>query len=191
MMDFINSMPIWQVAVGIFCLRLVDVSMGTIRTISVVNGATKLAVFLGFWEVTIWLFIVSQVIARIHESVILVFAYAAGFATGNAIGIFLEKRAAFGVVVLRMISSNEGGEIAEALRKRGHILTTFNGEGRDGVVKLLIISCERKVVGEIIDIAQSIDPHLFYIVERANEWSHVHHKEKMHTTGLRSIMKKK
>ena len=51
----------------IFLARVTDVSMGTMRTISIVQGRTKIAFLLGFVEVSMWLVIISTVIHRIAE----------------------------------------------------------------------------------------------------------------------------
>ena len=76
----------------IFLARVVDVSLGTIRTIVIVQGKTLVAFVLGFIEVLIWITIVSTVVHRITETPVLVLFYALGFATGNVVGIIMERR---------------------------------------------------------------------------------------------------
>ena len=95
----------------IFLARVVDVSLGTIRTIVIVQGKTLVAFVLGFIEVLIWITIVSTVVHRITETPVLVLFYALGFATGNVVGIVVEKRLGFGVIILRVISRPKGLEI--------------------------------------------------------------------------------
>ena len=116
----------------IFLARVTDVSMGTMRTISIVQGRTKIAFLLGFIEVSMWLVIISTVIHRIAEGPILGVFYALGFSTGNVVGIILEKRIAFGHIILRIISTQSGKEIAKEIRHTGHAVTTFQGEGLSG-----------------------------------------------------------
>ena len=77
----------------IFAARIVDVSLGTIRTICVVNGRRHVALVLGFFEILVWIFAVSKVIGDLQHPVLAV-AYALGFATGNFVGITIEKRLA-------------------------------------------------------------------------------------------------
>ncbi len=188
-MDFLSELPIWLMALMIFGLRIADVSLGTVRTIAVVEGLIKVSVILGFVEVLIWITAVSQVIARIHESLFLVVAYAAGFACGNALGIMLEKRLALGVVTLRIISGDSGWRIAQDLRAEGQVLTTFSGEGRDGPVLMIFASCPRRKVQERIGIARQIDPDCFFEVGRTNLWS-VGARATAHS-GWRAVIKKK
>ncbi len=191
-MEFITSLPVWLLSVLIFFSRVMDVSLGTIRTISIVGGWIKLAVVLGFFEVLLWIVVVAQVIDRMHESPWLMLAYAAGFAAGNAVGIMVEQRLAFGSVVIRMISTDEGERIADYLRNQGHICTTFNGLGRDGEVKMIYVSSQRKEASNILAAAQEIDPALFYVIERSSESGHrLHRRTTGLATGWRSVIKKK
>jgi len=189
MMDFINTVPVWIVAIAIFGFRVLDVSLGTLRTISVVQGRVCLSVVIGFLEVLIWITAVSQVVLRIHESPFLLVAYSAGFATGNACGIALEKALAIGTCVIRMICSNGGQLIADTLRSHGYTLTTFEGQGRDGRRMLLLIACPRRDLMKVVDTAARIDPHLFYTVERFSQAAHV--DPVPHHTGWRAVFKKK
>lgn len=53
-MDFISGMPVWVLALCIFLFRVADVSLGTFRTISVVQGRLSLSVLIGFFEILIW-----------------------------------------------------------------------------------------------------------------------------------------
>ncbi len=191
-MEFINELPIWILVVVIFVSRVMDVSLGTVRTISIVGGWIRLAVIMGFFEVLVWIAVVAQVIQRMNESPWLMLAYAGGFAAGNAVGIKVEQRLAFGSVVVRMVSQKSGNRIAEKLRANGHVLTTFLGQGRDGYVTLIYISCKRKESIEIIAAAQDIDPSLFYVIEKAAEQGHrLVHPHHTHSTGWRSVRKKK
>jgi len=188
-MEFFANMPLWSVAVVVFCLRIVDVSLGTVRTLFVVQGRLAVSVMIGFVEVLIWVTAVSQVIVRIHESPLLVVAFAAGFAAGNAVGILLERRLALGTCVLRMIIKQEGDAVAAALRRAGHVVTTFDGEGRDGVRKLVYTTCPRRELRQVIDVAKQIDPGLFYVVDRFSQSGHL--GPLPDPTGWRAVFKKK
>ena len=75
----------------IFCLRIVDVSLGTVRLIMVTRGIRKWAVLIGFFEVTIWVVAISQVMSNLNN-VWNVLAYSGGFASGTFVGMYLESR---------------------------------------------------------------------------------------------------
>src|SRR5262245_34041557 len=109
-MEILSSLPFWATFVGVFLARAIDVTFGTVRTISVVNGRLKVAVALAFVEVLVWAIAVGELIKRLHESPWLVVAFAGGVAAGSAMGISLERRLALGTCVVRLIASDRGLE---------------------------------------------------------------------------------
>lgn len=165
-MSWLTTMPIWATALLIFGLRVVDVSLGTLRTISVVEGRVGFSAVFGFFEVLIWITAVSEVITNIGSSPLLLVAYAGGFAAGNGVGILLERKLALGRCVVRIISPSWGPQIAARLREMGQTVTTFEGRGAQGTRTLVYATCERENVQKLVDVALSIDRHIFYVVER-------------------------
>jgi uncharacterized protein YebE (UPF0316 family) len=185
-------MPIWGVALAVYCLRICDVSLGTLRTIAVVQGKMALSVGLGFFEVLIWIAGVSSVMAGIGKYPALAVAYAAGFATGNGVGILLERAIALGSVALTIISPARGTGIADRLRADGQRLTTLSGEGRDGPVTLIYTTCPRRGLRKVLDAARQVDPRMFYTVEPLREWRlDAGRRPLPHATGWRSVLKMK
>ena len=89
-------MNFWVLGILVFFARIIDVSVGTFRTISIVHGRTKIAFFLAIIEISVWLIVLSQVLPRVVEKPLLGVFYAFGFATGNVVGILVEKRLAMG-----------------------------------------------------------------------------------------------
>lgn len=176
----------------IFLARVTDVSMGTMRTISIVQGRTRIAFLLGFVEVSMWLVIISTVIHRISDKPVLGIFYALGFSTGNVVGILLEKRIAFGHVILRIISTQSGKEIAEKIRQTGHAVTTFQGEGLSGPVTMLYVVCPRREQNQVVQTVRSIEPDAFYTVDQAGSVSKIYRPCLPHEpTGWRATFKKK
>jgi len=116
----------------VFLLRIVDVSLGTIRTISTVQGRTRTAFLLGFVEVSMWLAVIAAIVSRVAERPILGVFYALGFSTGNVAGILIERKLAFGHTVLRVFARQKGEKLASTLRSAGHAVTSFEGKGRPG-----------------------------------------------------------
>ncbi len=172
-MSWLNELPMVALAALIFGLRIIDVSLGTLRTISVVDGRVRLSAVLGFFEVLIWITAVAQVISNIHSSPLLLVAYAGGFAAGNSVGIMLERKLALGRCVVRLIAPHWGARIAARLRSMGQGVTTFEGRGALGTRVLVYATCKRRDVPKIIRTALEIDPHTFYVVERVAASSEV------------------
>lgn len=149
----------------IFIARVIDVTLGTMRTISTIQGKTHLAFLLGLSEISIWLFIISAVLKNISENPVIGFFYALGFATGNAVGIILERKIAFGHVNLRIITTQNDNTLASKVRMLGYPVTSFRGEGRSGPVTELYILCSRRDLKRILSLARDIEPDIFFVTE--------------------------
>ena len=175
----------------IFLARIVDVSLGTLRTISIVYGRTWMAFWLGFFEIVIWLTVISTVILKIKAVPILGLFYAFGFAAGNMVGIEIEKKLAMGNIILRVISRDHFDKMAEKIREEGYAVTTFEGKGKCGSVVELYIVCRRRDLGKILRIVNSIEPDAFYVTEQTGSVSKVFRPIMQPVTGWRSWFKKK
>ncbi|MFH1722128.1 MAG: DUF5698 domain-containing protein [Candidatus Altiarchaeota archaeon] len=190
MYNFFEYLPPALLAVVIFFMRITDVSLGTLRMINVVQGRKINVLILGFFEVLIWIFAVSQVIMHLKEHIFLSVAYAAGFAVGNAVGIHLEKVFSKGMMVARIISRGKGAEIASSLRDKGWRATLIEGEGRDGPVELLYVISPIKSMSGCIDIAEEVDPDIFFITERVMDHNRPHRLYPI-DSSWKSVFKKK
>jgi uncharacterized protein YebE (UPF0316 family) len=157
----------------IFVARIFDVSIGTVRTIVTVQGRTVIAFVLAIFEIVIWITVASAVINQIKEKPVLVVFYALGFATGNVVGILVERRLAFGFIILKVITKNAGPEMADSLRKKGQPVTSFIGEGMAGPVTELYIACRRRDLKWILPQVKKMDEDAFYVVEQARDVSKV------------------
>lgn len=153
------------VCILIAAARVVDVSLGTLRMIAVVHGRRGLAWALGFFEVLLWVMVVSQVIRVIDlEHWYYGVAYALGFATGNWVGIAIEQRLAHGEQAVRVFT-RRGSELAAVLRGSGYGVTTFVGHGKDGPVDMLYIEALRRHVPDVIATVRAFDAAAFYVVD--------------------------
>jgi uncharacterized protein YebE (UPF0316 family) len=147
-------------------------------------------VVLGFFEVLIWVVAIAQVVHRVDDAPWLAPFYAGGFAAGVAVGMTLERRVSARRYVVRIISKSHGTEIARALHGRGHVLATFPGETRDGRVNLVYVTARGHGVEDVLDLARTVDPEMFFLVEAATEWSD-NVFPLPHPTGWRAVFKKK
>ncbi len=179
------------IGVIVFLARVADVSMGTMRTISIVQGRTKIAFILGFFEVSMWLVVISAVVNQIISKPILGVFYALGFSTGNVVGIIIERRLAFGNMALRIITPGNGEEMTEKIRGAGFAVTTFRGEGLLGPVTLLYVVCRRKDLNDVVGIARKIQPDIFYTTEQECSVSRIYRSCVQDQTPWSAIVKKK
>lgn len=175
----------------VFFARICDVSIGTVRTIMTVQGRTVISFVLALFEITIWLLVASTVINQLKEKPILVVFYAFGYATGNVVGILVEKKLAFGIIILKLLTRTAGETIANYLRKKGQAVTVFTGEGMKGPVNELYIACRRRDLKWILPEVKQIDPEVFYIIEQARDISRMIKPVSTPLGGWRSISKRK
>lgn len=148
----------------IFCARIMDVSIGTIRIIFVSKGSKVLASFLGFFEVSIWLLAISEVMKHISDPACF-FAYGLGFGSGNYIGITLEEKMALGLQAVRIVTHDTIDVLTMALRDAGYGATVMKANGAKGEVNIILSIVPRKKVREVLDLARGIDPNVFVSVQ--------------------------
>jgi uncharacterized protein YebE (UPF0316 family) len=184
-------MNIWLLGILVFLARIVDVSVGTLRTISIIQGRSKVAFVLAFIETTVWLLVLSAVLPQVMNSPILGVFYAFGFATGNVVGIMVEKRLAMGYTDFRVITTRFAKEITSSLREKGFAVTNFEGEGKDGKVTEIYVVSDRKNLPALVKIVKEIEPDAFYIAEQAGIVSKIRRPTMVPATGWRGIQKKK
>ena len=151
-------------ALLIFCLRLVDVSLGTVRLLMIGRGQRKIAPLLGFVEVTIWVIAISQVITNL-DNIINILAYSGGFAAGTLVGMWIEDKLPLGHVGISIVSTTQGQEIARKLRQADYGVTELIGSGQSGVVNLITTIVTRKDVKDVFQLVYQTDPRSFIAVD--------------------------
>jgi uncharacterized protein YebE (UPF0316 family) len=147
-MEMLLNVNAWLAAGLIFLMRVADMTLDTLRVLVVMRGKKGIAWMLGFFQSSIFVLAISTVLSNLDNPLNMV-GYAAGFATGNVVGMWIEERLAIGHLHLRIISSRRGAAIAEALRAEGYAVTEIPARGKDGTVSLLAISVLRKNAGKI------------------------------------------
>ena len=175
----------------IFFARICDVSIGTVRTIVTVQGRTTIAFFLAIVEISIWVLVAGTVINQIREQPVWVVFYAFGYATGNVVGIKVERKLAFGLIILKVLTRQFGKPIADTLRKMGQPVTVFMGEGMQGPISELYIACRRKDLKWILAEVKKIDDQAFYVIEQARDVSKVTRPIMTPRGGWRAVDKRK
>jgi len=175
----------------VFFARVLDVSLGTIRTISIIQGRTVLAFFLGFIEISVWIGVISAVIDQVQSSPLLGVFYALGFATGNVVGIRIERRIAMGSIVIKIMARESAGKLASKIRQLGFGVTEFQGTGMAGTVTELYIVCARKQFAGIMKEVKKIDPDVYFVTEAVGTLGSGKIPLALEHTGWRGVFKKK
>lgn len=148
----------------IFGLRVLDMSLDTLRVLFVIRGKRPLAWAFGFFQSLIWVVAITTVLSNMTNPWNLV-AYATGFATGNVVGMWIEERLAIGHGHMRIMSTGRGTMIAESIRNAGYAATELSGRGRDGTVAVINCSVRRRDIEQVRQQVNAIDPDAFITVQ--------------------------
>src|SRR5690625_6435110 len=95
----IELIPSAYLPLFIYLSRIMDVSLGTLRSMFVSKGMKAKATICGFFEVLIWVIVVAQIFQNL-DNWLFYLAFAAGFATGTFVGIFIEEKMQVGTQIL-------------------------------------------------------------------------------------------
>ncbi len=148
----------------IFALRVSDMTLDTLRVLVVMRGRKGIAWVLGFFQAMIFVIAITSVLSNL-DNPLNILAYAAGFATGNVVGMLIEERLAIGHIQLSIVSPRRGAALAERLREEGYAITEISARGKDGVVTLLSCSVLRKNVSKVQQLVNEVDDSAFITAE--------------------------
>jgi len=148
----------------IFLARICDVSIGTMRIIFVSKGNKSIAPILGFFEVLIWIIAISKIMQNL-DNYINYIAYAAGFASGNLVGMIIEEKLAMGIQMIRIFTSEHGMELVKELNTKGYGATTIEAHGAKEKIHLVYSIVHRHELEQVLDVINNFNPKAFYTIE--------------------------
>ncbi len=148
----------------IFCSRIVDVSLDTMRIISLNRGRKLVAPLMGFFQALIWILAATQVMKNLANPVCYL-SYGAGFAAGTFTGMLIEEKVAAGLLTVRVITATGALKLAEALRQARHGVTLLDGQGANGPVQVLFVVIRRRHLPAMVRLIQTHAPGAFYSTE--------------------------
>lgn len=156
-------MNVVTLALTIFIVRIVDVSLATFRTISTVKGKALIASTIGFVEAGIWFLIVKEAITSGTNNPLIVMAYAGGFAIGTLIGGLLSAKLIKGSSSVQVITSNT--DLVHQIRDKGYGVSQIEVKGKNDVKKdMLIIEVKNNTIGKLRKYIKEQDEHAFMVV---------------------------
>jgi uncharacterized protein YebE (UPF0316 family) len=140
----------------IFFAKIVEVSISTVRIMFVAKGERAKAAIIAFFEILIWIVIVSSVLSNLSEDPVKAVVYAAAFAIGNYLGVFIEGKLALGLSSIQVITKEgTGSEVAKLLRDNNFGVTIIKGEGKETAREILLVHLKRKRIKEAMDLVNS------------------------------------
>jgi uncharacterized protein YebE (UPF0316 family) len=149
----------------IFFARICDVSMETIRVIYIAKGIKYLAPLIAFFEIVIWL-LALEVVMDDLSNIANFLAFAFGFAMGTYIGLVIEEKLSIGMVILRIVTTEDStDEIISFMKSENYGVTTVDATGSRGNVKIILSLVNRADVPRITVHLKSSNPHAFFSLE--------------------------
>ncbi len=166
----IDRMHGFLIALLIFSLRIMDVSVGTVRVIYTIRGKRLISGSLGVVEAAVWIFAISKCMIYISQGdPWAIVGWSIGFGTGTAVGITIERLVSGGSILMRIITHDRCAQLREALLSRDIGVTCLPAEGRDGEHKLLFVVVPRRRGKELLAAVRQIDPHAFITIDPVSE----------------------
>ena len=148
----------------IFFVRILDVSLGTIRTMFVVRGKKLISSMIGFFEILVWFLVVKEALQTESNSIFLAISYSLGFATGNYIGALLSDKLITGNVSVQVFTNNNNLE--KILREHGYGVSSvvYTGYEEEAHKHMLFINVDKKKEKALRELIKKNDKEAFIIV---------------------------
>ena len=162
MFDFLHAYP-WALPMVIFFGRICDVTLGTLRIIFVSKGEKMKAPIVGFFEVFIWVVVISQIFSNGNDLTAYL-AYAGGYAAGNFVGILVENKIALGYFLIRIYTKKGSAGLIQELKANGFGSTHIRGEGAISEVSIIETVVSRKSERRVVNLVNEFDPNAFYVI---------------------------
>ena len=159
------------IPVLIFCARIADVTLGTMRFVLISRGLKYLAAITGFFEVLIWILVIGQIIQNLSNPACYI-AYAGGFSTGTFIGIYISEKISMGLVMIRIFTKQNPFKLIRALKRNNHGVTSIEAQGTRGPVKLIFCVVQKKNADKVLRILDKYNPRAFYTIEEIDLSKH-------------------
>jgi len=154
-------MTILLICLKIFFARIIDVCLGTFRTICIVKGKRLTSALIAFIEVLIWFMIAREALNYEITSWFIPVSYASGFATGTYLGIYLSSKIIGGHLTLNVISSVINQTNINELKRKGYGVSVLKTKDNK---TLLIMSLAQKHFTEAESLLKEMDENVFIIV---------------------------
>ena len=164
-------MELLMLCLKVFFVRIIDVSMGTCRTIVTVKGKKLLASAIGFVEVFIWFVIVKEALNTDSTSLFIAFAYSGGYATGTFLGSTISEKFIKGNFGVQVITSKKDDELVAFLKKNGFGVSVIDvrSEKEQNEKYMLFIEIDKAKFEDLKKLIKKYDPNAFIVVNETKK----------------------
>lgn len=148
----------------IFFARLIDVSLGTVRTIFTIKGKNLIASVIGFIEITVWFLVVREALNTMENGFFIAFSYALGFSVGTFIGGIISKKFIKSNLEVQVILSSKNDKVISTLHEVGFGVTKIEVSGKNNNSYMLYINIKDKDLNKLKNLISKLDKNAFLVV---------------------------
>ncbi len=154
----------------IFIARIMDVSLGTIRTVMTVKNKNILAMTIGFFEITIWFLVVKDALSSNDNGLWITFAYASGFSAGTYIGGFIANKFIHGKLSVQIIMNETSNKFIDILRNEGYAVSIIPlGDNNKNKKYMLFLEIDSRQLDHLRKIIREYDKNAFVVVNETKQ----------------------
>ena len=158
-------MEVLILCLKIFFARILDVSLGTVRTIITVKGKRLYASLIGLVEVFVWFVVVKDALNVDYNSIFIPISYSLGYATGTFLGGLISEKVISGNLTVQIILSNKNDEIISIIREKGYAVSVIDVKGQSDEAKyMLFMEINKNKLSKLKDLIKSLDEKAFIVV---------------------------
>ena len=118
------------------------------------RGSSISLPIIAFFEIVIWL-LAMEVVMNDLSNIANFLAFAFGFAMGTYIGLVIEEKLSIGMVILRIVTTEDSNEeIISFMQSENYGITTVDATGSRGNVKMILSLVNRADVPRITEHLQ-------------------------------------
>lgn len=163
-------MSIFYLCIKIFLTRIIDVTLGTFRTILTVKDKVLISSIIGFFEVLIW-FLIAKEALETNSSILIGVFYALGFASGTYIGGIISRKLIKGNLQVQIITNNMTQKQVDKLRENGFAISVMDINEQEGKPDkyMLLLEINNKDLKKLQRIIKKEDKNAFIIITETKE----------------------
>lgn len=150
--------------IKIFISRILDVSLGVLRTMYVVKGNKLISSSIAFIEILIWFYAAREALVNYDNSIIVALFYSLGYATGTYLGTYMNEMLISGFYNVQVITSNISLKDILKIKEQNYGLTVFKSIDNKYIINL---SINKKRYKECVSLIKSLDKNAFIVVNDA------------------------
>ena len=151
----------FYLSIKIFFARILDVTLGVIRTVEIVKKNTIKAVIIAFFEVLIWYVVAREALTYKEFNIVIAVCYSLGYAFGTLMGSFISNYFISGNSGIFIVSKVIDKKEINIIKNNGYRLSSLT---LDNDNKMLFIEVDNRKVKDLLSLIKSIDKQSFVCI---------------------------